>query len=134
MIKKAVLLFALCLLFPALTYAATAVTEGDEAKKLYETEKGKAQILVQKDKNFILRTEGAETPKPATLKVKAGERFYILNEEAEYVHNVYDESDAGWVLKKQEPSTVAAVSFGSPGEHKLRCAIHPQMRITVAVQ
>lgn len=135
MLKKAAALFILCLLsLPVAGHAATLVTEGDDAKKLYDAEKAKSQVLVQKDKNFILRAGGAETPKPTDLKVKAGERFFIANEEGEYVHNVYDESDAGWVLKKQEPSSVAAIAFDAPGVHKLRCAIHPQMRITVTVQ
>lgn len=135
MLKKTLLSLAFSLLFlPAIACAATTVTEGDDAKKLYDAEKGKAQILVQKDKVFILRAGGVETPKPDQIKVKAGEHFYIANEEGEYVHNVYDETDAGWVLKKQEPSSVAAVSFSAPGEHHLRCAIHPQMKVTVAVQ
>jgi plastocyanin len=139
MLRKAVFVTALSCVFlacdfPALVHAATVVTEGDDAKKLYEAEKGKAKILVQKDKNFILRVGSDETVKPAELKLKAGERFFIINEEMEYVHNVYDESDSGWVLKKQEPASVAAVSFDSPGEHKLRCAIHPQMRIIATVQ
>ncbi|MGO9483296.1 MAG: hypothetical protein ACLPX9_01755 [Rhodomicrobium sp.] len=134
MFKKSGLLLALCLFFPALTHAAVVVTEGNDAKKIYEEEKGKAQILVQKDKNFVLRARGVDTPKPKEIKVKAGERFFIINEEMEYVHNVYDESDDKWVLEKQEPSSVAAIVFDAPGEHRLRCAIHPQMKITVIVQ
>lgn len=115
-------------------FAASKVVEGDEAKQLYDTEKSKAVVLVQKDGSFHLRKPGAaEEDKPATLTVKKGEMFFITNEEAAFVHNVYDETDASWVLKKQTPSTVAGLSFDSAGEHKLRCAIHPKMQVTVVV-
>jgi len=116
------------------SFAATKVTEGDDARTQYEAEKAKAKTLAQKEKVFILRAGGAEAQKPEKLTVTAGERFFITNEEAEYVHNVFDESDAGWVLKKQDPGTVAAISFDSPGVHKIRCAIHPQMKTTVIVE
>src|SRR5262245_28063524 len=114
MFRQFILLLALCLLLPTIVYAKAAVVEGDDAKKAYEADKNKAQMLVQKDKNFILRSDGADTLKPDRFRVKVGERFYILNDEAEYVHNVYDQSDAGWVLKKQEPASMAAVSFDAP--------------------
>ena len=115
-------------------FAGSKVAEGDDAQKLFDAQKSKAQILVQKDTSFHLRKPGAaEEDRPQTLTVKAGEAFFITNEEAAFVHNVYDETDASWVLKKQVPSSVAALSFDSPGEHKLRCAIHPKMQITVIV-
>jgi plastocyanin len=128
------LLTMLLFIIPAAGYAATHVTEGDEAKKLYETDKGKAQVLVQKDKVFILRIGQKETHKPDAITVKAGERFYIVNEEDTFVHNVYDTTDSNWVLRKQDPSNVAAVVFDTPGKHFLRCAIHPIMKIDVVVQ
>ena len=123
------------LLVPVVVFAKTTVVEGDEAKKLYEANKGKAQVLAQKDKAFILRAPGGgETPKPKSMTLKAGEMLFLTNEEEKYVHNVYDNSDNSWVLKKQKPSEVAMIKFGKPGEHKLRCAIHPKMKIKVTVQ
>jgi plastocyanin len=134
MTKLSMLLTVLLLVAPISGYAETHVTEGDEAKKLYDTDKGKAQVLVQKNKIFILRAEGKEIPKPESISVKAGERFYIVNEEDTFVHNVYDTSDSSWVLRKQPPSNVAAVSFDNKlGKHSLRCAIHPTMKIEVNV-
>lgn len=127
---------ALLLVLPLVSaHAGSKVLEGDEAQRLYEQKKGQLQTLVQKDTSFHLRKPGggAEEDHPATITVKAGEIFFITNEEAAFVHNVYDESDASWVLKKQVPSSVAALSFDTPGQHKLRCAIHPKMQITVDV-
>lgn len=134
MAKLCMLLTMLLLIIPTAGYAETHVTEGDEAKKLYDADKGKAQVLVQKNKVFILRApDGKETPKPETITVKAGERFYIVNEEDTFVHNVYDTTDSSWVLRKQNPGNVAAVSFDTPGKHSLHCAIHPIMKIDVNV-
>ena len=58
---------------------------------------------------------------------------YHENDEEKTVHNVYDATDHNWVLKKQLPSSVAAVKFKEPGAHDLRCAIHPGMKIKVKV-
>ena len=128
-------LLMLALLFPAVAVAGAAVVEGDEAKKQYEASKGKVQVLAQKGKNFILRSPGGEeTLAPKSMTVKVGEPIYLTNEEEKYVHNVYDNTDNSWVLKKQKPSEVAVITFSEPREHKLRCAIHPKMKITVKVQ
>lgn len=124
----------LLLAIPSLALAGTTVTEGVEAEDAYAKEKDKVLVLVQKNKEFVLRTpDGKEKIKPDVVKVKAGERFYIINEEHDFVHNVYDETDANWVLKKQVPSAVASITFDAPGQHSLRCAIHPTMKIVVDV-
>ena len=117
-----------------LSAAETHVVEGDAARALYRSEKGTAQVLVQRDKVFVLRApDGSETPKPASITVRVGERFFISNEEESFVHNVYDLSDAAWVLQKQHPSELAGVAFDRPGVHELRCAIHPTMKTEVRV-
>ena len=116
-------------------YADTRVIEGDEAKALYEKSKSEFNTLRQSNKKFILvAPDGTETPKPKKLTVAKDELIFITNEEEKFVHNVYDRSDRSWVLKKQEPGGYAAISFSKPGEHKLRCAIHPKMKITVKVE
>lgn len=133
--RKLCLLFAvLFLLPPHCAHADVLVVEGDAAKKLYATEKDKVQTLVQKDKEFLLRTaDGTEVSKPEKITVKVGERIYVTNEEMEIVHNVYDSTDTSWLLKKQEASSVAAITFLKAGQHKLRCAIHPIMKTEVVV-
>ncbi len=132
--RRHLLVATTTLMLTAPAFCASKVLDGDDAQHLYDAEKSKAQVLVQKDTSFHLRKPGtAEEDKPATLTVKKGEYFFIVNEEMAYVHNVYDETDASWVLKKQAPSSVAALSFDSSGEHKLRCAIHPKMQVTVIV-
>lgn len=121
--------------FPSLGVCATQVLEGDAAKAAYEKNKATAYTLKQKDTIFtLIAPGGAETPTPTEVTVKPGEVIYILNEEDKVVHNVYDESDNSWVLKKQEPANIASISFSEAGVHKLRCAIHPKMKIIINVK
>lgn len=116
-------------------FCATTVVEGDAAKAAYEKDKATAYTLRQKGTVFILVAPGgAETPTPTEVTIKPGEALYILNEEDKVVHNVYDESDNSWVLKKQEPANVASIAFSDVGTHKLRCAIHPKMKIVVNIK
>ena len=129
-----VLSLLVALLAPLSSFAEAVVIEGDEAVTRYQRDKATAKLLVQKGREFILRTpDGKEAVKPPGMSVKVGEWFYISNEEDEFVHNVYDVTDSSWVLKKQHPSTIAAISFNKPGEHRLRCAIHPFMKMDIEV-
>lgn len=112
----------------------TVVLEGDKGKAKYEESKGQSQTLKQLDKVFtLISPDGSEQDKPKEITVKVGEYLFITNNEDKIVHNVYDQSDNSWVLKKQEPGGVAGIAFGEPGEHKLRCAIHPKMKVKVKV-
>lgn len=115
-------------------FADVVVTEGVEAQKLYNEKRNSAQILVQKNKVFILRHQGKEEEKPEELEVKKGETFFIVNEEDKFIHNVYDLDDESWILKKQEPGGIAAIRFEKEGRHSLRCAIHPTMKTLIKVK
>lgn len=132
--KKNLLLAIIACVIPTLAFAAVEAVEGDSAKQLYEADKGKSQVIVQKGKKFLLRAPGGAEEAAKNVTVKAGERIYFTNEEEKYVHNIYDADDASWSLKKQSPSDVAAVTFNEPGKHKLRCAIHPNMKINITVE
>jgi plastocyanin len=121
-------------LYASVAISSTVVVEGLEAKKMYDAAKDTAQILVQKNKVFILRHEGKEEDRPEEVEVKAGEFFFIVNEEDKFIHNVYDMDDESWILKKQEPSGIAAIKFDEAGRHAIRCAIHPTMKTVLKVE
>lgn len=128
-------MFSLFLLSNGTAIADTTVIEGGAAATLYEEKKGVFQTLKQwKKKFFLIATDGTETKKPKEIRVKAGEFIFLTNEEKKVVHNIYDESDKSWVLKKQKPGETAAIAFDLAGLHKLRCAIHPKMRVDVIVE
>jgi plastocyanin len=136
MIRISYLVFFLAMFF--ISYPAHAdveVVEGDDAKILYEKQKNSAETLSQFNKNFILnKPDGQNIEKPAEITVKKDSYLFILNKEEKIVHNVYDQTDHSWVLKKQLPSGIAGIKFTEPGVHELRCAIHPGMKITVKVE
>lgn len=120
---------------PVVASANTSVIEGDDAKALLEENAASSHILKQKKKLFhLISNGGSEERKPSSLTIKKGDTIFITNEEKKFVHNVYDSSDQNWVLQKQLPGEVAAITFNEPGVHKLRCAIHPKMKITVTVE
>lgn len=119
---------------PAVAIAGANIVEGGAAQSQYDAEKAASKVLAQKDKKFILREGGSDTPKPKSMTLKVGEKLFIVNEEEKYTHNVYDSTDDSWVLQKQSPGGIAVISFDAPGEHKLRCAIHPKMKIKVKVE
>jgi plastocyanin len=128
------LVISLVFLSASAAWAETEVLEGDKAKSLKETH-NTAQTLSQKDKVFLLKKPSGETAEmqPKEITVEAGDYLFINNDEENTVHNVYDMSDQSWVLKKQLPGSMAAIKFTEPKEHKLRCAIHPNMQTTVNV-
>ena len=134
--RKIIPVLFLCLLFlaPASAHAKTEVLEGDAAKALLAEQKDSAQVLAQLNKMFVLRVPGQEEQKsPKEITLEAGSYLFIANEEDMTVHNVYDTTDQSWVLKKQLPSGIAAIKFMEPGDHELRCAIHPAMKIKINV-
>lgn len=115
-------------------HAKTSVLEGSQAQELYQKVKTSAQTLNQENTKFtLIEPNGTQTIEPESITVKIGEYFFITNIEHKIVHNVYDEEDHSWVLKKQQPGGIAAIAFDTAGIHKLRCAIHPQMKVTINV-
>lgn len=121
-------------LMPITAIAETELIEGKDAQSFLTEQGESAIVLSQKDKMFILNgPDGESVQKPEEITVKVGEYFFITNDEVRTVHNIYDLVDRSWVLKKQIPGGVAGVKFNEANVHKIKCAIHPQMRITVNV-
>lgn len=119
---------------PIAALAGTEVLEGQDAEYLMKEHQSSAAVLSQKNKVFVLnKSDGEKVQNPQEITVKVGEYFFITNEEDRTVHNVYDLVDRSWVLKKQIPGGIAAIKFNEAKMHKLNCAIHPQMRVTVNV-
>jgi plastocyanin len=81
-------------------------------------------IVTQEDKTF--------SEEEVTLK--AGDSITFLNNDSA-THNVYSRSkgnqfDSG----AQGPNESITQVFSSPGAVKVRCAIHPRMKLTVNVE
>jgi plastocyanin len=69
----------------------------------------------------------------AELTVKVGDTVTFVNNDI-YGHNVYsDTKDAEFDIGLQEPGETLDVTFDEPVNAKVRCRIHPRMRLQITV-
>lgn len=69
-----------------------------------------------------------------SITVAAGTTVNFVNDD-KVAHNVYSRSSAGkFDTGAQQPGTTLSHVFDKPGKVKVRCAIHPRMKLTVNVQ
>lgn len=98
-------------------YCITAVT-------LFGLPVSADQTVYQKGKVF---SEKAVT-------VKTGEKVLFVNDDA-VAHNVYANIKGTKLdLGLQKPGEKGEISFDKPGRYRVRCAIHPKMKLTVTVE
>ena len=68
------------------------------------------------------------------ITVSVGDELQFVNED-KYVHNIHSTSDGyEFDLGAQQPGDTQSIAFDSPGKVKIRCAIHPKMKLTVTVE
>ena len=68
------------------------------------------------------------------VTIKAGDTIVFRNDD-DVTHNVYSRSKGHkFDIGAQKPDTAAPYTFASPGKVKVRCAIHPRMKLTVNVE
>ncbi len=81
-------------------------------------------VISQKGKAF--------SEKKITLKV--GDTISFVNDD-DITHNVYSRSKGQkFDIGAQRPGTTVPHQFTAPGKVKVRCAIHPRMKLTVKVE
>ncbi len=79
--------------------------------------------VIQKDKLFSEETKD----------LKVGDTIKFTNSD-DVTHNIYSKSEVkDFEVAKQDPGTSEIVTFDKAGEVKVRCAIHPKMKLTVNV-
>lgn len=81
----------------------------------------------------VIKQNGkAFSEKQVTLKV--GDTVSFVNDD-EITHNVYSRSKGHrFDIGAQRPGTTVSHQFTAPGKVKVRCAIHPRMKLTVNVK
>ena len=78
----------------------------------------------QKDKTFA----------PGELTVKTGDEVVFVNDD-DISHNVFSRSlGSKFNLKIQKPGEDKSVVFREKGDVVVRCAIHPNMKMTIKVE
>lgn len=109
------------LLFPLLVFALVAGACGDDDDSGGSSIPKGAPEIDQKDLKFV----------PDKLEVKVGDKVYFRNSEAAiHTVNVNGKNLTGNMKK----GDVYVWTAESPGEYKLTCDYHPQMRATITVK
>jgi len=81
-------------------------------------------VVIQKDRSFST-TE---------ITIQRGDRILFENQDSR-THNVFSRSPGNaFEIKAQIPGQTAAVPFPASGRIDVRCAIHPNMKLTVHVE
>lgn len=71
------------------------------------------------------------TFKPSSLTVQTGEAVYFTNSEtARHTVTIEGENESGDMRR----GDVFSFTFATPGEYKITCDYHPQMRATITVE
>lgn len=70
-----------------------------------------------------------------TLTVRVGDEIDFVNQDT-VTHNIQivDASNSINDRGLQKPGEKVTVTISTPGQYKVRCAIHPKMRMTLVVQ
>src|SRR5689334_15278754 len=71
---------------------------------------------------------------PGEISIKRGETLQIVNDDGDLLHHAYIDSpkfafDSG----DQQPGSRTDITFPTPGDFEVLCAIHPKMRLVVHV-
>jgi len=104
------------LMFPAAAATTVAVSIGLAMA-------GEA-VVAQKDKKF-----GKDA-----IAVGVGDTVKFVNEDS-VAHNVHSRGAAEtFDLGVQKPGETSGHTFSKPGTYKVRCAIHPKMKLDITVK
>ena len=71
---------------------------------------------------------------PGEISIKRGETLQVINDDGDLLHHAYIDSpkfafDSG----DQQPGSRTDITFPTPGDFEVLCAIHPKMRLVVHV-
>lgn len=79
-------------------------------------------------------TQENKTFSEKEVKIAVGDTINFANND-KTTHNVYSRSKGHkFDMGAQRPGTSEAHTFTTPGKVKVRCAIHPRMKLTVKVE
>jgi plastocyanin len=69
-----------------------------------------------------------------SVAINKGDSVKFVNDDS-VAHNVHSRSSGGaFDLGVQKPGTSSSHTFASDGTFRVRCAIHPKMKLTVTVK
>ena len=77
--------------------------------------------------------QAGKTFSPAGLQIKIGDSVTFNNDDT-VTHAVLVNGPAETNLGQIKAGEAKSVSFDQPGTYDVKCAIHPKMKLTIAVQ
>ena len=80
----------------------------------------------------IVVTQAAKKFDVAKVDIKAGDSIKFVNSDS-ITHNIYSSKGMKFDLGAQKPGASSNQVFDKAGKFKVRCAIHPKMKVTVNV-
>lgn len=89
--------------------------------------------IIQKDKKFFHKNAAGELKTIKNLEIKKGDNIVFINED-KIAHNVYGKGGSfKFEIPKQVTGQKDTIGFSETGKTKIRCAIHPRMKLNVKV-
>lgn len=72
---------------------------------------------------------------PEEVLLRTGEHITIVNDDANFVHHAYVETEAfAFDSGDIEPGAKAVITFPTKGDFMVLCGIHPRMKLAVHVR
>ena len=105
-------------MYPKLILAAALVA----VFGITQTANAAEVVITQKAKKFDVKK----------VDIKAGDSIKFVNSDS-ITHNVYSSKGMKFDLGAQKPGDSSSQTFDKAGKFRVRCAIHPKMKVTVNV-
>ncbi|MCJ2048368.1 methylamine utilization protein [Methylobacterium sp. J-070] len=86
------------------------------------------------DSDHVISQKGKQFG-PRDVFLRSGEHVTIVNDDANFVHHAYVESEAfAFDSGDIEPGAKAVITFPKEGDFIVLCGIHPKMKLAVHVE
>ena len=86
------------------------------------------------DPDHIISQKGKQFG-PRDVALRIGEHITIINDDANFVHNAYvDSEEFAFDSGDIEPGARTVITFPQEGDFTVLCGVHPKMRLAVRVR
>ena len=93
-----------------------------------------AAIATLSDPDHIISQRGKRFG-PGDVALRVGEHITVVNDDANFVHQAYVESEAfAFDPGDIEPGARAVITFPTEGDFTVLCGVHPRMKLAVHVR
>ena len=91
-------------------------------------------VATRADPNHLISQNGKRFG-PQEVSLRTGEHITIFNDDANFVHHAYvDTEDFAYDSGDIEPGARAVIAFPHVGDFTVLCGVHPKMKLAVRVE